>query len=292
MAGAASFTTTTLLFVLLSQTAFTAAASIGNFLRDFDITWGNNGRAKIMNDGNLLQLSLDQKSGSGFQSKNQYLFGKIDMKMKLVPGNSAGTVTAYYLSSQGPEQDEIDFEFLGNLSGQPYTLHTNVFTRGKGNREQQFHLWFDPAADFHTYSILWNPQQIVWSVDGVPIRVFDNLEKRGVLYPNSRLMRVYSSLWNADEWATRGGLVKTDWSKAPFVASYSGFNADACVWHPAAGSSTCANGRSSNGWFGEEMDATGLQRLKWVRKNYMVYNYCTDPKRFPHGLPPECSTGF
>jgi len=30
-------------------------------------------------------------------------------------------------------------------------------------------------------------------------------------------MRIYSSLWNADDWATRGGLVKTDWSQAPFT---------------------------------------------------------------------------
>jgi hypothetical protein len=81
-------------------------------------------------------------------------------------------------------------------------------------------------------------------------------------------MRLYSSLWNADDWATQGGRVKTDWSHA---ASYRGFKADACV-ASAAGD-----------WYNQELDLTRQQR------KYMIYNYCTDPKRFPQGLPAECA---
>ncbi|CAL5375235.1 unnamed protein product [Camellia sinensis] len=121
-----------------------AVVSASNFNQDFTITWGD-GRVKILNNSQPLTLSLDKTSGFGFQSNNEYLFGKIDMKLKLAPRNSASTVTAYY------------------KYGDPHILHTNVFSQGEGNREQQFNLWFDPTVDFHTYSILWNPQRIIWN---------------------------------------------------------------------------------------------------------------------------------
>ncbi|GAB2285041.1 Probable xyloglucan endotransglucosylase/hydrolase protein 25 [Dionaea muscipula] len=280
------FTALAVITISTSTGAFAA-----NFYQDFDITWGD-GRAKILDNGALLTLTLDRASGSGFQSNNEYLFGKIDMQLKLVPGNSAGTVTAYYLSSkQGANWDEIDFEFLGNVTGQPYILHTNVFSQGKGNREQQFYLWFDPTADFHTYSVLWNPHRIVFSVDGIPIREFQNLQSLGVPFPNSQPMRIYSSLWNADDWATQGGRVKTDWTKAPFTASYRNFDAgSACVW--SSGRSSCGSTSSAAGWLTEAVDSHGQERMKWVQRNYMVYNYCTDFKRFPQGLPKECTVNF
>ncbi|XP_028782962.1 probable xyloglucan endotransglucosylase/hydrolase protein 23 [Neltuma alba] len=264
----------------------------GDLDRDLEITWGD-GRARMVGDNNneqILKLSLDRDSGSGFQSKNQYLFGKIDVQIKLVPGDSAGTVTAYYLSSLGFAHDEIDFEFLGNLSGDPYVLHTNIYTQGQGDKEQQIYLWFDPTKNFHTYSILWNPLNVIFYVDGTPIRVFKNLEARGVPFPKNQAMRIYSSIYDADQWATRGGAVKTNWSEAPFIASYRNFNdRHACVWTSSSSSSSCSSHHQYS-WLRHSLNASGEAMIKWVQKNFMIYNYCTDTQRFPHGLPPECSS--
>nr|AEQ37178.1 xyloglucan endotransglucosylase/hydrolase [Diospyros kaki] len=254
------------------------------FGRNYVPTWAFD-HIKYFNGGSQIQLSLDKYTGTGFQSKGSYLFGHFSMQIKMVPGDSAGTVTAFYLSSQNSEHDEIDFEFLGNRTGQPYILQTNVFTGGKGDREQRIFLWFDPTKEYHSYSVLWNLFLIIFFVDDVPIRVFKNSKDLGVRFPFDQPMKIYSSLWNADDWATQGGRVKTDWTKAPFTATYKNFNAQTCSGTSCTSSSSSF---SDGAWKSQQLDAYSLRRLRWVQKNYMIYNYCTDLKRFPQGPPPEC----
>ncbi|CAI8594724.1 unnamed protein product [Vicia faba] len=258
------------------------------FSKSMYITWGAQ-HASLQGDD--LQLVLDKTSGSAAQTKIPFLFGTIESRIKLVSNNSAGTVTAYYLSSTGNQHDEIDFEFLGNISGQPYTIHTNVYTQGNGSKEQQFHLWFDPSTDFHNYTIHWNPTEIVWYIDSIPIRVFRNYENEGIAYPNKQGMKVYTSLWNADDWATRGGLVKTDWSNAPFTAKFNHFRARACKWNGEVSISQCSSNVAANWWISPTYKQLGyaqLGQMNWVRKNYMIYDYCRDTKRFNGQMPLEC----
>ncbi|XP_057867732.1 probable xyloglucan endotransglucosylase/hydrolase protein 7 [Cryptomeria japonica] len=281
-----------LLTVLNGFLVLYVLASPAVFWEDFRITWGDDHIKQTSGlDGNAIQLRLDQISGSGFASKKKYLFGRISMKIKLVPGDSAGTVTAFYMNSDTDNaRDEVDFEFLGNRSGQPYTVQTNVFAHGKGDREQRVNLWFDPSAEFHTYSILWNHYHIVFSVDNIPIRVYKNNEAKGILYPKSQPMGIYSTLWNADNWATRGGLEKIDWSKAPFNAYYTEFDIEACS---IPGGASCPS-NTTNWWEGlnyRNLSPVQARNYRWVRLNHMVYDYCTDKSRYP--VPPlECLAGI
>ncbi|KAM0855526.1 hypothetical protein ACQ4PT_049713 [Festuca glaucescens] len=256
------------------------------FEKNYVPTWAED-HIQYLNGGREVQLSLDKSTGTGFQTRGSYLFGHFSMHIKLVGGDSAGTVTAFYLSSQNSEHDEIDFEFLGNRTGQPYILQTNVFSGGKGDREQRIYLWFDPTKEYHSYSVLWNLYMIAFFVDDTPIRVFKNSKDLGVRYPFDQPMKLYSSLWNADDWATRGGREKTDWSKAPFVASYRGFHVDGC--EASAEAKFCAT-QGARWWDQAEfrdLDAQQYRRLAWVRKEHTIYNYCTDRDRYA-AMSPEC----
>ncbi|KAK8697534.1 hypothetical protein V6N13_113677 [Hibiscus sabdariffa] len=41
--------------------------------------------------------------------------------------------------------------------------------------------------------------------------------------------------WGGDGWATRGDLIETDWSKAPFTVSYRNMPVQACIWSSVSG---------------------------------------------------------
>jgi transcription elongation factor Elf1 len=80
-------------------------------------------------------------------------------------------------------------------------------------------------------------------------------------------MRVYCTIWDADDWATQGGRVKTDWSLAPFTASFCNFKATSCS--PNQGSKMC----------GQDLDDTQKQQVAEVDANNKIYDYCSEPKR-------------
>ncbi|XAR58732.1 Xyloglucan:xyloglucosyl transferase [Bertholletia excelsa] len=253
-----------------------------SFDENYYVTWGND-HALPLNQGREIQLSLDNSSGAGFASKQSYGSGFFRMRIKLPGKDSAGVVTAFYLTSHIGNHDELDFEFLGNREGKPITLQTNVFANGVGGREERMLLWFDPTVDFHTYQILWNQHQIVFYVDGIPVRVYKNSTNMGVNYP-SQAMRIEASLWDGSSWATDGGQTKINWTHSPFKAHFQGFSVDGCP----SSSQDCLS--SKYWWNGERfwrLEPPQQEGYENVRGMYLTYDYCLDRPRYPTP-PPEC----
>ncbi|KAL6909776.1 hypothetical protein ACP4OV_001435 [Aristida adscensionis] len=278
---------------LVAAVALVAVLELGlvgaNFEDLCDITWEPK-NAKMDEGGNHLTLSLvSNSSGSMLRTKKQFIYGSVSTRIKLIKGNSAGTVTTYYTSSIGDNHDEIDFEFLGNETGQPYTFHTNVFADGVGQKEMQFRPWFDPTTGFHNYTIFWNPCMIVWLVDSIPIRVFRNYASKGVPFPTHRQMYAFSSIWAAEDWATQGGRVKADWSKAPFVAEYRDISLRVCECDGGGCAGSCA---AAGNWYAApglcQLSPRQLRQMRAVQLGYTIYDYCADGKR-DGPPPPECS---
>lgn len=122
-----------------------------------------------------------------------------------------------------------------------------------------------------------------WLVDDTPIRVYRNTE--GMPYLSNQFLRTIVAVWNGDEWATRKGQVKIDWSQGPFTATFRNYHSDACV--SSDGSSSCSPNRGE--WWDWAFDDAQVAKLRSLREQYLVYDYCTDTAKYPQGFPPECS---
>jgi xyloglucan:xyloglucosyl transferase len=186
------------------------------------------------------------------------------------------------------KHDEIDMELLGTVPGEPYTLQTNVYVRGTGDgarlvgREMRFHLWFDSAADFHHYAILWNPDEIVFLVDDVPVRRYAASAAGAAAFPD-REMWAYGSIWDASDWATDGGRYRADYRYQPFLAGFRAFRTAGCEAAASAGCRPVPASPAGAGLSVQQRDA-----MRWAQQRSMVYYYCQDYTK-DHSLYPECS---
>jgi len=99
----------------------------GGLTDDLEIMWGN---AKVVTDisgQQAIALTLDQSTSSAFRSKKTCQFCRIDVEIKLVPGNSAGTVTTFYVSS-------LETNWLSTFYLACGSSLTNLFVLGSGGR--------------------------------------------------------------------------------------------------------------------------------------------------------------
>lgn len=288
----ALFVLSTLCFCVANSAAFNLAAV--PFDEAYRPLFGD-GNLVRSPDGKAVRLLLDRFTGSGFISSSLYQHGFFSANIKLPSDYTAGVCVAFYTSNGDvfeKTHDELDFEFLGNVAGKPWRFQTNLYGNGSTSRgrEERYRLWFDPTKEFHRYSILWTPNNIIFYIDEVPIREIVRSDEMGGDFP-SKPMSLYATIWDASTWATNGGKYKVNYKYAPFVAEFKDLVLEGCPVNPiqeVPAFVTCA-----------EKDLS-LQRedyavitpvrgsaMRKFRQHYMYYSYCYDTLRYPVP-PPEC----
>ncbi|KAG9772604.1 cell wall glucanase, partial [Aureobasidium melanogenum] len=186
---------------------FTSGAS-NEFTSSGNPTYDSNGAAfTISKSGDAPSIS----------SKWYIMFGHVDFVVKAAPGT--GIVSAAILQSDC--LDEIDWEWLGGDNTQ---AQSNYFGKGittTGYNRGAFHGADNNHDTFHTYSIDWTADQIVWSIDGATVRAMTQEQAESGQYPQTP-MYVKLGAWAGGDPSNPEGTIQwaggvTDYSAGPFT---------------------------------------------------------------------------
>jgi len=159
----------------------------------FNCTWRKS--SAIVGNG-AMSMSVVREgngyAGAEYRTDKTYSYGFYSVCMKAA--NCSGVISSFFTYTNKPVWDEIDIEFLGKDMSH---IQFNYYKGGVGGHEYYFDLGFNASADFHEYAFDWQPDCIVWYVDGKAVyRVTENLP--------SHPMQIMMNVWNckgADGWS-------------------------------------------------------------------------------------------
>lgn len=157
---------------------------------EVDRAQGQNPRNVRPNGNNFSMTVGPGQEAVKIHSKKKYTNGRFTVRAKSA-SVMPGIITAIYLASgEGRtndvdlgDQDELDFEFLGN---HPNEVQTNIFVNG-----QESLRWLpiaNHAQQFHEYTLEWDAQHIAFYIDNEQVRYQQ-------LYAPLKPMNLVISVW-------------------------------------------------------------------------------------------------
>lgn len=103
------------------------------------------------------------------RKKFDLLYGKIEMRAKLPKGK--GIFPAFWtLPANDESLPEIDIlEYLGQEPNKIWMVYHWLTPNGVKRKKFHSYIGTNFSKDFHTYSLEWNPQKLIWYIDGKKI---------------------------------------------------------------------------------------------------------------------------
>ncbi|KKA29993.1 hypothetical protein TD95_002976 [Thielaviopsis punctulata] len=182
------------------------------------------------------------------------MFGRVEVTLKAAPGT--GIVSSVVLQSD--DLDEIDMEWLGS---RPDEVQLNYFGKGivSDYNRGTINSVSDTQNEWHTYTVDWTAERIIWAVDGTELRTLTPADADTNQYPQTPMQLKFGS-WAGGDPSNPAGTISwaggtTDYSLGPFsmyvksvmVADYSTGTEYNYTDHSGSWESIQAIGGSVNG---------------------------------------------
>lgn len=164
-----------------------------------------------------LVASVSAYYSGEIRTREPFRYGKFKTRMQ--GSGQKGTVASLFTFWNGQadlpwsvsEWEEIDIELVPSKEENPF--FTNIIYRNRA-MDGEYYRNFDPSNDWHEYEIVWKPNYIAWSVNGVEVRRETNTES---VRDQDKWSLLYMNFWTPtwDDWG--GG---RDDSTMPWYTKY------------------------------------------------------------------------
>ena len=138
--------------------------------------------------------SAKNYKGAEYRTIESLLYGRFEVRYKASLG-SGHTSTFFTYNDIDPldQWNEIDIEIINRY---PNDIQFNTITPKQGNNHESHQILnFNPALDFHTYTIEWTPDYVAWFVDSVEVYRQTGEPISTLIRPQKIMMNIWNPAW-------------------------------------------------------------------------------------------------
>ncbi|KNE62506.1 hypothetical protein AMAG_18874 [Allomyces macrogynus ATCC 38327] len=159
--------------------------------------------AEVKDSNVVLHMKYNNQLKSGMISKiasaRYFKYGNFSARIR-IPNPGKGFAYSFIWKTSVDRDDvgdEIDFEWIPYKNR--HEVQTNWFAGGLIDYTKGISWVFPDNAtttDYHVYTIVYEPERIVWVVDDIPIRTVKKTGNNGTDFPSSEGM-LFASIWDS-----------------------------------------------------------------------------------------------
>lgn len=173
-------------------TSVAGAARSGDFRDDFatldvrrwvkiDRPFGHgqvsSANVSVMNGALTIRMPADRLDGAEVRSTSLYRYGTFRARMKVA--NAPSSLTAFFLYKKPDYAQEVDIEVFNDSTGR---IMFSTYSGGAQTNNVIVDTERDLSADFHEYTIEYQPGQARFLLDGVELQRFSSGAPRSSMY--------------------------------------------------------------------------------------------------------------